>query len=301
MALTTKPISTISYNSPEFLRDRLDSLFKAKRIADYRYILHFGEEGDKDHFHVWLMPGRRLDTAELVDFFSEPDPLKPDKPLGVQPFRKSDEDNWLMYSIHDPEYLETHNTDESHEKIPYTLDDVQTPFPDALRRTFRRAVRLRRNDTQRIIDSLMEGNSPMEVAYSLGNVFAVNALSRMMLDQDARRWKRPDIRRVAGTDITLREELPEHDPESVEVLEQLGWWDERNQPVNQEGWIDMDVANLVPQVQAMAPEGLRLMKVYKAFEGDFRAVFVDNARIEHRYFLTLSADTGALESMEERV
>lgn len=296
MALTTKPTSTISYNSPDWLRDKLDALYNARRIADYRMIRHIGEDGDKDHFHVWLEPSRRLDTEDLREWLKEPDPMHPDKPLGCMPFRSSKEDDWIMYALHDPEYLSNHHTDESEEKEPYTLDDIVTPNPEALQRSYKRAIRLRQTDTQRIVDRLMDGVAPSRVAYELGNPFAVNTLARLLDMDNVHGHRSPAI-----VDLGPLKAVEVDD--KVEVIEQLGWKD-RNASTPSEGWIDMDAAGLIAQINQYAADhaivGYRLRRVYKAFEGDYRAVFTDVTGREHRFFLVISQD-GKLTEMEERI
>lgn len=141
MATTARPISTISYNTAPFLKAQLDTLLKSRKISDYRFIHHSGEDGDKDHFHVWVVPNsNRLDAVALREFFNEVD-LSSDRPLGCMPFRKSDIDNWLLYVIHDPVYLVAHNSQSDDGKIVYSIDDIISPFPEQVSRDFRTAVR----------------------------------------------------------------------------------------------------------------------------------------------------------------
>lgn len=115
MSKTSKPCSTISYNTESFLKDRLSLLLENGSIDDYRYIYHFGEgvtpSGDpkKNHFHLILFPSCRLDLNKLIPFFNEPDLLHPDKPLTVIPFRHSEPLHWIRYVLHDPDYLASHS------------------------------------------------------------------------------------------------------------------------------------------------------------------------------------------------
>ena len=168
MALTSKPITTISYNTEAFLIDRLERLFKDQSIDDYRVIMHEGEDGDKDHFHVWISPNRRIDTMQLQENFKEiyPDPTKT-KPLGVLPFRSGDRFHWIMYVLHDPDYLKSHHSDNDGDgKLPYTLEQIITPFPEQLQRDYIRAVQLRQTDAQKIIDGIRSGTDVIELAYT---------------------------------------------------------------------------------------------------------------------------------------
>lgn len=87
---TAKPISTISYNTEPFLVQTLNALVKAKRIDFWAYIHHFPEDDEvklKHHFHVYLEPSKRTQTATLKEEFLELDPNN-EKPLGVLTFTR---------------------------------------------------------------------------------------------------------------------------------------------------------------------------------------------------------------------
>lgn len=186
MALTTKPITTISYNTEAFLKRKLQELFDSKKITDFRYIYHHGEDGDKDHYHVFMEPNRRLDTAELLDEFKEVDPNK-DKPLGVLPFRtNSKRDHWIMYVIHDPAYLRIHQSQSDGDgKIEYQVTDIKTPFEDQLMRDYKSALRLRNTDNQQIIEKVKSGINLIDIAYDLDiNPQKISAIMQLMRMQN---------------------------------------------------------------------------------------------------------------------
>lgn len=182
--MTTKPTSTISYNSEPFLSDLLRRYFNAGVLKDYRYIFHYGEDGDKDHFHVWLEPNKRIDEALFRKEFDEFDPSS-DKPLGALPFRASKGDNWIMYVLHDDEYLKSHNSQSDDGKIPYGLEDIKTPFPQQLQRDYKRALVLRQTETQKVINAMAQGASNMDIlcAHNV-NPNAVVAIRRLR-EQDS--------------------------------------------------------------------------------------------------------------------
>lgn len=109
---TTKPISTISYNTSEFLENMLNELIKAHKVAFWCYIEHIGEaleDGtiEKNHKHVYIEPNVKIDTMDLQDMSKELDPLKPDKPLKCVEFRPSKWVDWVWYTLHDVWYLST--------------------------------------------------------------------------------------------------------------------------------------------------------------------------------------------------
>lgn len=106
---TTKAISTISFNSKQYLTGTLERLTKKHIITFWAYIQHFGEDDDggkKDHFHVYIEPASSIQTEGLRTEFVEPVPN--DKPLSCLPFRPtSDFGEWYKYSMHDKAYLVT--------------------------------------------------------------------------------------------------------------------------------------------------------------------------------------------------
>lgn len=105
---TTKPISTISFNTPDYLKLKLNELLKAGRISFWAFILHKPEDdegGQKEHCHVYVEPSKMLQTDELKSELNEYDPKHPDKPRGCIPFQSSKFDHWYLYALHDKRYL----------------------------------------------------------------------------------------------------------------------------------------------------------------------------------------------------
>lgn len=110
---TNKPISTVSYNTDDFLQYNLNRLLQAHKIEYWCYVRHLGETADdgsreKDHKHVYIIPNGRIDTMDISDMMLEVD--KSDvtkKPLRCMDFRHSKEDEWFLYNSHDPDYLKT--------------------------------------------------------------------------------------------------------------------------------------------------------------------------------------------------
>lgn len=122
---TTKPISTISYNSPGYLVLRLKELLKARKIEFFAYILHKGEDdeaGKKEHIHLYVEPACSIQTADLADFFVEPVPGS-ELPLRCMPFRSSKFPDWYLYCLHDLQYLQSKGLTK---KFHYTDSDFVT-------------------------------------------------------------------------------------------------------------------------------------------------------------------------------
>lgn len=89
---TTKPIATISFNSPAFLKLKLEELTKAGKISFWAFIPHKPEDdeaGTKEHNHLYAEPSKMMQTDDLKAELLEFDPEHPDKPKGCLPFRTS--------------------------------------------------------------------------------------------------------------------------------------------------------------------------------------------------------------------
>lgn len=50
---TSKPIATISYNSADFLKLRLNDLIKSKKICDWMFIQHTAEADEKKTISIY--------------------------------------------------------------------------------------------------------------------------------------------------------------------------------------------------------------------------------------------------------
>ena len=108
--ITKRDISTISYNTIPFITNVLDGLVKSGHIAFYCGVRHIGEILDdgtkeKDHLHIFVEPNTKINSMDLIELSKEIDPYNPDKPLKTIFWHYSDWDNWLLYSLHDTEYL----------------------------------------------------------------------------------------------------------------------------------------------------------------------------------------------------
>lgn len=129
---TTKPISTISFNTPDFLELKLNELLKAGRISFWAFIPHKAEDdeaGKKPHCHVFIEPSKMLQTDDLKSEFKEFDPSHPDKPLSCITFKSSKFDPWYLYGLHDKRYLASKNQSR---KFHYSHDDFRTSDDDDL-------------------------------------------------------------------------------------------------------------------------------------------------------------------------
>lgn len=157
---TTKPISTISFNTESYLKGILDELVKAKKISTYHYIEHLPEEDEKkSHFHVWMLPSKMLQTDDVRDAFKEFDPSDPAHPLWVLPFESSNFDNWYLYSIHDAAYLASKGQSR---KYHYSRKHVVSSDEEYLNEQIRKIDMLHLNSYKKIQDAIDMGLSWQE-------------------------------------------------------------------------------------------------------------------------------------------
>lgn len=130
---TTKPISTISFNTASYLQVKLKELQKSKIISFWAFIQHKPEDdegGKKEHIHLYIEPSKMLQTDDLKAEFMELD-LSSDneKPLGCISFYSSKFDHWYMYGIHDKKYLVSKGQSR---KYHYSFNDVIASDDDEL-------------------------------------------------------------------------------------------------------------------------------------------------------------------------
>ena len=127
---TRKPISTISYNSPDFLRNKIEYWKKIGWIEFGMWIRHEPDEDNKKvHYHVFLQPAKLIQTMDLENESCELDPENPDKPLKMITFRISKESDWVLYGLHDKDYLASKGlTRNKH----YDIEDIQATDYDTL-------------------------------------------------------------------------------------------------------------------------------------------------------------------------
>ena len=167
------PLSTISYNSDEFLKQRLEQLKAKDMISHYMYIHHKGETDpldpdeipEKDHIHLIVFPLKSLDMIALRKKFEEVDPTN-DKPLGVRPWHITKENrvvDWELYAIHDPVYLRGKGLKRN---FHYKHNDIITDDVDFLGRLIR-DIKGRVSDLELLLDYVEQGAEWYDVAKEL--------------------------------------------------------------------------------------------------------------------------------------
>lgn len=128
--VTTKPVSTICWNSAEFLAKKLRLLYEKDYITFYCYIFHYAEENEtKNHWHLYIVPNGKIDTDKFLrEELSELEDGKtmPNRPL---PFEYSKFDDWCLYSIHDISFLNSKGVER---KFHYSFEDIIGSDQDVL-------------------------------------------------------------------------------------------------------------------------------------------------------------------------
>lgn len=111
---TSKPISGVSYNTERFLLGVLADLIRAGRISQY-YLIHHDPDSDskKAHWHLLIFPTGSVNPFALANQFDELDPTN-EKPLRFLPTPETQGrclsvPDWLLYAIHDEDYLASKN------------------------------------------------------------------------------------------------------------------------------------------------------------------------------------------------
>lgn len=185
---TQKPISTISYNSEAFLREKLEGWKEAHIIQSYQYICHKGEDGDKDHIHLRIEPNKKLDPMELTEQLKEYDPKHPCKPLCVRPWRASKEEDWCLYAVHDEPYLKLkYGGAEKGEKIPYDWQDIKAPEEYDVEVMYIRAKQSLKHTSSSLALQLQSGKKAVDLIGQGENPFIINALNRALAETDYQR------------------------------------------------------------------------------------------------------------------
>lgn len=172
---TSKPISTISYNTPEFLRKKIERWKELGLIEFGMWIQHQPDEDNKKiHHHVFLKPAKLIqtmyfeqDSMEIPVIKIEDYPIDENagtelipsnvKPLKMISFRMSKESDWILYGIHDPTYLAEKGMTRN---IHYTFSDIQSTCNDTLQDMITHLIDDRKGRLEvRIYDCIKNGLS----------------------------------------------------------------------------------------------------------------------------------------------
>lgn len=103
---TSKAFATISYNTDDFLIDKLNDLLRSHKIDFWAYINHLPEEDEKKaHKHLLIIPNGQFDTSQLIDYLNEYE-NGASKPLTcIASHKVNSFGDWYYYNLHDSKYL----------------------------------------------------------------------------------------------------------------------------------------------------------------------------------------------------
>lgn len=188
--ITKRDISTISYNTIPFIDCMLKGLYQAQIIAFYCGVQHIGEILDdgtreKNHLHIFVEPNKKINTMDLIELSKEVDSRNPDKPLKTIFWHYSDWDNWLLYSLHDREYLKLKLQKRDY---VYTKDDFFYSDEDEFFERYNRAVHSSKISDMLRLPKLLKDNSVAELT-ALGYVRPEQALTYKAYEELLNRGK----------------------------------------------------------------------------------------------------------------
>lgn len=180
---TSKPFSTISYNSDAFLHQKLSDLILRRKIDFFAWVHHYPEDDEtKAHKHLYIVPNGRIETDQFIDFLLEIDPNKPDQPLRCIRPRSSKFADWYLYALHDSAYLAMKSQSR---KYHYSFDDVVCSDRDYLLEDVHQidfakmnrfsALRDAALSGQRFEELLLSGSIPIQQTYAYRQAFDLMA------------------------------------------------------------------------------------------------------------------------------
>lgn len=153
---TSRPFATISYNTENFLNQKLGELEKRRAISFWCWIEHYPEDDElKRHKHVYIIPNGQIDTDMVRKELEEIDLTNPlGKPLGCMLMRPSKFDDWYLYGIHDTAYLATKAQARKHH---YQESDMHSSCQDSLHELVCTIDFSKFRKTQDFVDNIMRG------------------------------------------------------------------------------------------------------------------------------------------------
>lgn len=180
--MTKNPISNISYNTKEFLLEKMELLVTAHKIQTYQFIQHKGEQGLKDHIHLRIVPNKSIDPMEISEMLEEYVEGE-EKPRGVVDWHPSKEEDWTLYVVHDEKYLKQKYGSEyekSDGKIAYDYKEITVGKYCDLDQMYIRAQQYFKNSQASIIKELRDGTKMSTLIETGRNVFTVNACMKTL-------------------------------------------------------------------------------------------------------------------------
>lgn len=105
--ITPNPFSFISYNSSDFLRNVLQNSVECGDFSRCACWYHESVGSEKNHFHCWIEPNKKIDTTTLQPRFNEIDEEGSPQSIAIKPKCSSKFNDAYLYGIHDRDYLDS--------------------------------------------------------------------------------------------------------------------------------------------------------------------------------------------------
>lgn len=126
MAKTSKPLSTVTWNSEKFLVNQLNDLLKNGVISYWCYVVHKAEKSEgKEHIHLYFEPRKMVDPVDFRAYLREVDITNPSHPIMPSRIQPSKGNHWSAYSRHDPVYIKKY-TKEGIKEYQYEKSDFKS-------------------------------------------------------------------------------------------------------------------------------------------------------------------------------
>lgn len=168
--------SYISYIPYDLLKSYLNELSTYGKIDFFMMVEHFGENGGKNHIHVYVESSLKKVDSIVMSYVS----YNENGPLKTSFSKKSDLSNWYWYVLHDKEYLLKKGLKKQFE---YKLEDVYisdyTYFVDSVK-----DLRSMSEKNKYILECISSGESPISL-YKRG---VVSLYEMRLLDMYIKRF-----------------------------------------------------------------------------------------------------------------
>lgn len=168
----TNPISTVVYFDENTLVDKINKM-REKLSFEYLYIFHKGENGKKDHIHLLLKSTtRRFENIQRIreEYLYSISNITNEKynigdKVPCKPFVEAKSlVDWLLYHIHDREYLTRKN--EPRDFYDYPIEDVKgdkTLKNYILDMLDSKPTKIENTPLENLIEGVVQGKSDIEI------------------------------------------------------------------------------------------------------------------------------------------
>lgn len=178
---TKQNVSTICYNTTEYLKFQLDELIESGFIDFYAFVKHKKEcEEKKDHIHLFAMPSKQIETSFLNVRLTQKINEEYTGSCGIwHTVGKNNISDWLLYALHDPVYLRLKGINDR--IYAYDIKDFITSSEDGLNELYYDALHSSKcYFDKHIRDKIMKSKTPYKTGVELvknGYVPLTNACS----------------------------------------------------------------------------------------------------------------------------